>query len=90
VREEIGMAHPSVVMRRRARAAAIVGTSIAFYDFFLYATAIQLVIAPTLARSGDPSSRWLIGATPFVGFAARPWVACSSVTGATASGASPR
>lgn len=63
---------PYRTMRRRASFAAITGTSIAFYDFFLYSTAVQLVFAPAFAQSGDPYSRWLIGASPFVGFAARP------------------
>lgn len=69
------MAYPEWVrsgMRRRATAAAIVGTTIAFYDFFLYSSAVQLVFAPALARSGDPGVRWLIGASPFVGFVSRP------------------
>lgn len=59
-------------IERRAIAAAITGTSIAFYDFFLYSSAVQLVFAPALARSGDPTGRWLIDVSPFVGFAARP------------------
>lgn len=65
-------AAPYRTMRRRASFAAVTGTSIAFYDFFLYSTAVQLVFAPAFAQSGDPYSRWLIGASPFVGFAARP------------------
>src|SRR5215467_10824171 len=69
---KIEMVGPSAGMVRRARLAAIVGTSLAFCDFFLYATAIMLVVAPTLAATGPPSARWLITASPFVGFAARP------------------
>jgi MFS family permease len=60
------MDHPVLVMRRRAFAAAIVGTSVAFCDFFLYGMAITAAVA-----GGAASSRWLMAAT-FAGFVRRP------------------
>jgi metabolite-proton symporter len=59
--------------RRRAIIASTVGTSIEWYDFFLYGTAAALVF-PKLFFPGDSAFVGVLAsfATQFVGFAARP------------------
>ena len=59
--------------RRRAVIASTVGTSIEWYDFFLYGTAAALVF-PKLFFPGDSPFAGVLAAftTQFVGFAARP------------------
>ncbi|HEX4703296.1 MAG TPA: MFS transporter [Pseudonocardiaceae bacterium] len=59
--------------RRRAVIASTVGTSIEWYDFFLYGTAAALVF-PKLFFPGDSAFVGVLAsfATQFVGFAARP------------------
>jgi MFS family permease len=59
--------------RRRAVIASTVGTSIEWYDFFLYGTAAALVF-PKLFFPGDEAFVGVLAsfATQFVGFAARP------------------
>ncbi|HEX3589695.1 MAG TPA: MFS transporter, partial [Pseudonocardiaceae bacterium] len=59
--------------RRRAVMASTVGTSIEWYDFFLYGTAAALVF-PKLFFPGDSELVGVLAsfATQFVGFAARP------------------
>jgi MFS family permease len=59
--------------RRRAVIASTVGTSIEWYDFFLYGTAAALVF-PNLFFPGDEAFVGVLAsfATQFVGFAARP------------------
>ena len=59
--------------RRRAVVASTVGTSIEWYDFFLYGTAAALVF-PKLFFPGDSELVGVLAsfATQFVGFAARP------------------
>jgi MFS family permease len=57
----------------RAVLASTVGTSIEWYDFFLYNTAIALVLAKQFFPSTNPATSLLVGfATQFVGFVARP------------------
>ena len=59
--------------RRRAVVASTVGTSIEWYDFFLYGTAAALVF-PQLFFPGDSAFVGVLAsfATQFVGFACRP------------------
>jgi len=59
--------------RRRAVVASTVGTTIEWYDFFLYGTAAALVF-PTLFFPGQSAYVGVLAAfgTQFVGFAARP------------------
>ncbi|WP_433260195.1 MFS transporter [Actinosynnema sp. CS-041913] len=54
-------------------AASVVGTTIEFYDFFLYGTAAALVFDKVFFPSGDPLTGVLLAlATYAVGFLARP------------------
>ena len=59
---------------RRAIVASTVGTTIEWYDFFLYGTAAALVFPQAvLPRAVDPYAGMLASfGTQFVGFAARP------------------
>src|SRR5262245_21344510 len=60
-------------MRRKAIIAAAVGTSIEWYDFFLYTTAAALVFPALFFPKNDPYTATLLAfSTYFVGFAARP------------------
>ena len=59
--------------RRRAIVASTVGTTIEWYDFFLYGTSAALIFPKLFFPSADPSSGILLAfGTQFVGFAARP------------------
>src|SRR4051794_20434758 len=59
--------------RRRAVAASTVGTSIEWYDFFLYGTASALIFPDLFFPSTEPFVGVLASfTTQFVGFAARP------------------
>jgi metabolite-proton symporter len=59
--------------RRRAVFASTVGTSIEWYDFFLYGTAAALVFPSLFFPSSEPFVGVLASfTTQFVGFAARP------------------
>jgi MFS family permease len=59
--------------RRRAVVASTVGTTIEWYDFFLYGTAAALVFPKLFFPEAAPYSAILLSfATQFVGFAARP------------------
>src|SRR5438094_590145 len=58
---------------RRAVIASTVGTSIEWYDFFLYGSAAALVLNQQYFPNVDPTSGVLLAfGTNFVGFAARP------------------
>jgi len=60
-------------MRRRAIVAAAIGTSIEWYDFFLYSTVAALVFPALFFPKQDPNTAILLSfSTYFVGFAARP------------------
>ena len=60
-------------MKRRAIVAAAVGTSIEWYDFFLYTAAAALVFPKLFFPTSNPSTGLLLSfSTYFVGFAARP------------------
>ena len=59
--------------RRRAIVASTVGTTIEWYDFFLYATTAALIFPKLFFPSSDTSAGILLAfGTQFVGFAARP------------------
>ncbi len=59
--------------RRRAVVASTVGTTIEWYDFFLYGTAAALVFPKLFFPGEDPYSGILLAfGTQFAGFAARP------------------
>jgi metabolite-proton symporter len=58
---------------RKAVVAATVGTTIEWYDFFLYGTAAGLVFGKLYFPNSDPTTATLLAfSTYFVGFAARP------------------
>ena len=58
---------------RRAVIAATVGTTIEWYDFFLYGTAAGLVFGKLYFPNSDPLSATLLAfGTYFLGFVARP------------------
>src|SRR5437016_14451997 len=60
-------------MQRRAMIAAAIGTSIEWYDFFLYTTVAALVFPKLFFPTSDPYTGLLLSfSTYFVGFAARP------------------
>jgi metabolite-proton symporter len=66
---------PEVVrsQRRRAAVASTVGTTIEWYDFFLYNTAAALIFAEVFFPKASPVNGILLSfSTQFVGFAARP------------------
>jgi metabolite-proton symporter len=66
-------AHPHHIHRRRAVLASTVGTTIEWYDFFLYGTVAALVFPSQFFPHSSPSAGVLASfATLFVGFAARP------------------
>ena len=68
------MANPAVrTQRLRAIVASTVGTTIEWYDFFLYGTAAALVF-PKVFFPGDSAYAGILLSfgTQFVGFAARP------------------
>src|SRR6202051_4098074 len=59
--------------RRKAVIAATVGTTIEWYDFFLYGTAAGLVFGKLFFPNSDPTTATLLAfSTYFVGFASRP------------------
>src|SRR5436190_11076031 len=68
------MAAPAVrTQRLRAIVASTVGTTIEWYDFFLYGTAAALVFPKVFFPGSSPYSGILLSfGTQFVGFAARP------------------
>src|SRR6185312_6981415 len=58
---------------RKVALASFIGTSIEWYDFFLYGTASALVFGPLFFPSDDPLIGTLMAFGSFgVGFAARP------------------
>ena len=59
-------------LKRRAVVASTVGTTIEWYDFFLYNTAAALVFGPLFFANSGAGGILLAFSTQFVGFAARP------------------
>lgn len=67
------MAAGRTTSTRRALAASLVGTSIEFYDFYVYATAASLVFGELFFPSADPGTQQLAAfASLGVAFVARP------------------
>src|ERR1700761_9297454 len=70
---EATMVDSSLVQRRRAVVASTVGTTIEWYDFFLYNTAASLIFpALFFPKQAAFTGILLSFGTQFVGFAARP------------------
>ncbi len=66
------MAHP-VRANKRVLTASLVGTSVEFYDFYIYATAAALVFGPLFFPADSPSVQLLAAyASLGVAFVARP------------------
>jgi MFS family permease len=64
---------PAAASHRRILLASLVGTSVEFYDFYIYATAASLVFGPLFFPAGDPSVQLLASyASLAVAFIARP------------------
>jgi MFS family permease len=68
------MIEPSPVRANaRVLAAAMVGTAVEYYDFFIYATAAALVFGPLFFPAYDPAAQTLLSFATFgVAFVARP------------------
>lgn len=63
----------SVAEQRRALWASLIGTSVEFYDFFIYATAASLFFGPLFFPSGSPTAQLLASyASLALAFFARP------------------
>lgn len=71
-----GNAVPAATTRgalRKVIGASIVGSTLEWYDFFLYATASAIVLGPVFFPGEDPAMGTLLSFATFgVGFAARP------------------
>jgi MFS family permease len=66
------MASP-IAQHRRVLAAALVGTSVEFYDFYVYATASALVFGPLFFPASSASAQLLFSLMSFgLAFVARP------------------
>ena len=64
---------PTSSQRRRVAAASFVGTTIEWYDYFIYGSAAALVFAPQFFPTADPLTGTLAAFATFaVGFVARP------------------
>jgi metabolite-proton symporter len=64
---------PTSAERRRVAAASFIGTTIEWYDYFIYGSAAALVFAPQFFPSADPLTGTLAAFATFaVGFVARP------------------
>lgn len=75
--------------RRRVAFASTIGTTIEFYDFYIYATA-AVAVFPLLffPATEDPTVALLQSFATFgLAFVARPWAQSSLATSATASAA---
>ncbi len=58
---------------RRILAASLVGTSVEFYDFYIYATAASIVFGPMFFPAASPTSQLLLSYSTFaIAFIARP------------------
>jgi metabolite-proton symporter len=63
----------SRAQRRKAAVASTIGTTIEWYDFFLYGTAAALIFPTVFFPDSSPLAGTLLSfSTQFVGFAARP------------------
>lgn len=69
-----GNAQPKPASTRRILAASLAGTSIEFYDFYIYATAASLVFGPLFFPTSSPSAQLLSAYASFgLAFLARPF-----------------
>ncbi|OLL73551.1 permease of the major facilitator superfamily [Pseudonocardia sp. Ae168_Ps1] len=67
------MSTSTPAMRRKAGIASFVGTTIEWYDFYIYGTAAALVLGPLFFPNASPAAGVLASfATFWVGFLARP------------------
>ena len=65
--------HAAPPSTRRILVASLVGTSVEFYDFYIYATAVSLVFGPLFFPSFSPTAQLFSAfATLGAGFVARP------------------
>jgi MFS family permease len=63
----------SAPSHRRVLAASMAGTAIEYYDFFIYATAVPLALAPLFFPTASSTAQLLLGYATFaVAFIARP------------------
>jgi MFS family permease len=66
-------AAPPAPSARRILLAALVGTAVEFYDFYIYATAASLVFGPLFFPAASPSAQLLAAYASFgIAFVARP------------------
>lgn len=78
------------IPRRRIVIASMIGTTIEFYDFYIYATAAVSVFPHLFFPKGDPTTALLASLATFgLAFVARPWARSSSAISATESAARP-
>ena len=72
---------PSSRMTARVLMSSLVGTTVEFYDFYIYATAASLIFGPLFFPASVPSAE-LIGAYASFGvaFVARPFGGASVTT----------
>ena len=69
----ISPAHTSVNSTRRVLLASLAGTTIEFFDFYIYATAAALVFPKLFFPTSDPASATLASYATFaIAFIARP------------------
>ncbi|AQA25331.1 shikimate transporter ShiA domain protein [Rhodococcus sp. MTM3W5.2] len=77
---------PAAAARSRVAMATLAGTTLEWYDFFLYGTAAALIFNKQFFPSLSPSVGTLAAFSTFaVGFIARPLAAWCSGTSVTAS-----
>jgi MHS family shikimate/dehydroshikimate transporter-like MFS transporter len=75
---------------RQVAAASLLGTTIEWYDFFIYVTAASFAFNVLFFPESEPLTGTLLAlGTNAVGFVARPLGGRSSATSGIASGASP-
>ena len=64
---------PAPASTRRILLASLIGTSVEFYDFYIYATAAALVFGPLFFPAEDPGVQLLASYASFgLAFLARP------------------
>ena len=66
-------AHHPMQAKRRVLLAALIGTAVEFYDFFIYGTAAALVFGPLFFPAQSPAAQTLLAFASFgLAFLARP------------------
>src|SRR6202045_2184357 len=67
------ISRPDAQQTRRVRFASLIGTTIEFFDFYIYATAAVLVFPKLFFPKGDPATAMLQSLVSFaLAFCARP------------------